>query len=601
MTTDNSIKLIYVDLFCGAGGTSTGVEKAKYRNKKCCKVVACVNHDKNAIASHKANHPDALHFNEDMRTVSMEKISDHLALARRMYPNALVVLWASLECTNFSRAKGGQPRNADSRTLAEHLYRYIAAIDPDFIQIENVQEFMSWGPLDENGKPISKLAGTDYTKWRDRIKEDYFYDFDFRILNAADYGARTSRKRFFGIFAKYGLPIVFPKPTHAKNPTKGQKKWRAVKDVLDFEDEGVSIFGRKKPLSEKTLKRIEAGVIRFVGGGKDKFMIKYNSMNQKGKYQAPGVDDPCPVVSCQNRLGLAQVNFLSKQFSGHPDSKNVSLEGPAGTVTTVDHHALVHADFIQAYYGSGDNVHSVCHPAPTVTTKDRLAYVVPDFIVNYYSGGGQLADLEKPCPAVLVKPKQSLVQCRFMDQQFGNSKPASIEAPSGAITANPKYNLVSCEPWIMDTSFSNIGGSINDPSRVITANRKYHYLMNPQFNSSGGSVDNPAFTLIARMDKMPPYLVSTETGHFAIEVYESDSPMTKRLKVIMAMYGIVDIKMRMLKIPELKQIMGFPKDYVLIGTKAEQKKYIGNAVETTMACALSEALVEKLEELGIAA
>nr|WP_129732315.1 DNA cytosine methyltransferase [Parabacteroides goldsteinii] len=601
MTTDNSIKLIYVDLFCGAGGTSTGVEKAKYRNKKCCKVVACVNHDKNAIASHKANHPDALHFNEDMRTVSMEKISDHLALARRMYPNALVVLWASLECTNFSRAKGGQPRNADSRTLAEHLYRYIAAIDPDFIQIENVQEFMSWGPLDENGKPISKLAGTDYTKWRDRIKEDYFYDFDFRILNAADYGARTSRKRFFGIFAKYGLPIVFPEPTHAKNPAKGQKKWRAVKDVLDFEDEGVSIFGRKKPLSEKTLKRIEAGVIRFVGGGKDKFMIKYNSMNQKGKYQAPGVDDPCPVVSCQNRLGLAQVNFLSKQFSGHPDSKNVSLEGPAGTVTTIDHHALVHADFIQAYYGSGDNVHSVCHPAPTVTTKDRLAYVVPDFIVNYYSGGGQLADLEKPCPAVLVKPKQSLVQCRFMDQQFGNSKPASIEAPSGAITANPKYNLVSCEPWIMDTSFSNIGGSINDPSRVITANRKHHYLMNPQFNSSGGSVDNPAFTLIARMDKMPPYLVSTETGHFAIEIYESDSPMTKRLKVIMAMYGIVDIKMRMLKIPELKQIMGFPKDYVLIGTKAEQKKYIGNAVETTIACALSEALVEKLEELGIAA
>lgn len=637
MTTDNSIKLIYMDLFCGAGGTSTGVEKAKFKNKKCCKVVACVNHDKNAIASHKANHPDALHFNEDMRTVSMEKISDHLALARRMYPNALVVLWASLECTNFSRAKGGQPRNADSRTLAEHLYRYIAAIDPDFIQIENVQEFMSWGPLDENGKPVSKLAGTDYIKWRDRIKEDYFYDFDYRILNAANYGARTSRKRFFGIFAKYGLPIVFPEPTHAKNPTKGQKKWRAVKDVLDFEDEGVSIFGRKKPLSEKTLKRVEAGVIRFVGGGKDKFMIKYNSMNQKGKYLAPEVEEPCPVVSCQNPLGVAQINFLSKQFSGHPDSKNVSLEGPAGAITTIDHHALVqtdflqkyysgnpetmvcsvenpsptlrtkdgvsliHTEFIQAYYGSGDNVHSVSHPAPTVTTKDRLAYVVPDFIVNNYSGGGQLTDLEKPCSAVLVKPKQSLIQCRFMDQQFGNSKPTTIDAPSGAITANPKYNLVSCEPWIMDTSFSNIGGSINDPSRVITANRKHHYLMNPQFNSSGCSVDNPAFTLIARMDKMPPYLVSTETGHLAIEIYESDSPMTKRLKEIMAMYGIIDIKMRMLKIPELKQIMGFPKDYVLIGTKAEQKKYIGNAVETTMACALSEALVEKLEELGIAA
>lgn len=636
MTTDTSIKLIYVDLFCGAGGTSTGVERARHENAKCCKVEICVNHDKNAIASHKANHPDALHFNEDMRTVPMSKITEHLELSRRRFPNALVVLWASLECTNFSRAKGGQPRDADSRTLGEHLYRYIDAIDPDFIQIENVEEFMSWGPLDENGKPVSKLAGTDYLKWRDRI-QDYLYDFDYRILNAADYGARTSRKRFFGIFAKYGLPIIFPEPTHAKKPTKDRKKWRPVKDVLDFGDEGKSIFGRKKPLSEKTLMRIKSGVIKFVGGGKENFMIKYNSMNQNGKYQAPSVDDPCPVVSCQNRLGLAKVNFLSKQFSGHPESKNISTESPAGAITTVDHHALVqahflqkyysgnpdsmvcsvespsptirtkdgvslvNADFIQAYYGSGDNVYSVDRPAPTVTTKDRLAYVAPEFIVNSYSGGGQLADLGNPCPAVLVKPKQSLIQCKFMDQQFGCSKPVSLDAPAGAITTNPKYNLVSCEPWIMDTNFGNVGGSINDPNRVITANRKHHYLMNPQFNSAGGSVDNPCFTLIARMDKMPPYLVTTETGQLAIEIYESDSPLTKELKQIMAMYGIIDIKMRMLKIPELKQIMGFPKDYVLIGTKAEQKKYIGNAVETTMACVLSEALVAKLIELEIAA
>lgn len=161
---------------------------------------------------------------------------------------AKVVLWASLECTNFSRAKGGQPRDADSRTLAEHLFRYIEALTPDYIQIENVEEFMSWGDLDENGKPISRDKGRLYTTWVDNVKA-YGYKFDHRILNAADYGAYTSRKRFFGIFAKPYLPIVWPKPTHSK--TGGGDlfgslaKWKPVKEVLDFADEGESIFNRK--------------------------------------------------------------------------------------------------------------------------------------------------------------------------------------------------------------------------------------------------------------------------------------------------------------------------------------------------------------------
>jgi len=149
-------------------------------------------------------------------------------------------------------------------------------------------------------------------------------------------------------------------------------------------------------------------------------------------------------------------------------------------------------------------------------------------------------------------------------------------------------------PWVMNTNFHNVGSSVEDPSPVITANRKYHYLVNPQFNSKGGSIENPCFTLIARMDKMPPYLVCTEQG-VAIEVYEDDTPMTRKIKEFMAMYSITDIKMRMLKIPELKAIMGFPKDYVLKGTQSEQKKFIGNAVEVNMSRCLCEALAERLE------
>ena len=501
----NQIKLLYIDLFCGAGGTSTGVEYAQLHGEKCAKVIACVNHDPNAILSHAANHPDTLHFTEDIRTLDLTELVEHLQKMKKQYPDAFVVLWASLECTNFSRAKGGQPRDADSRTLAEHLFRYIEAIRPNWIQIENVEEFMMWGELDENGKPVSKDQGSDYLRWVHKV-QSYGYDFDWRILNAADFGAYTSRKRFFGQFAQKGFPIAFPIPTYAKNGDEGglfscYHKWKPVREVLDFADEGESIFGRKKPLCEKTLERIYAGLIKFVAGMSQKdfaaFIVKYNSMNSSGHYTAPSIDEPCPTVACQNRLGIAQVSFLSKQFSGNPGDKNISVDGPAGTITTKDHHALVGAEFMSQYYGNGFNT-SVDDPSPTVTTKDRI----------------------------------SLIRC---------------------------------------------------------------FLMNPQFTSKGGSVDKPCFTLIARMDKMPPYLVCTEQGKVGIAIFEDDSNMTRKIKDFMAIYNIVDIKMRMLKVSELKKIMGFPEDYVLIGTQSEQKKFIGNAVEVNMSRVLCEALCQKLE------
>lgn len=548
------IKLLYIDLFCGAGGTSTGVENARYAGEQCAKVIACVNHDSNAIASHAANHPAALHFTEDIRTLALSPLVAHVERMKNIYPDAQVVLWASLECTNFSKAKGGQPRDADSRTLAEHLFRYIEAINPDYIQIENVEEFMSWGDMDENGKPLSKDKGRCYERWKRNVKK-YGYDFDWRILNAADYGAYTTRKRFFGIFAKRGLPIVFPEPTHCKEGKSDMfgklEKWSPVKEVLDFSDEGESIFTRKKPLAEKTLERIYAGLIKFVAGGKDAFISRYNTVRPQDT--CTSIEEPVGVVTTANRFAKVQVSFLSKQYSGHPESKNISVEEPAGTITCKDHHA-----FVSAYYGNGHN-HSVEQPAPTVTTKDRLA----------------------------------LINSVFIDNQYGTGKPTSLEQPVGTVTTVPKFNMVCCKPWIMNTAFSNVGSSIEQPSQTITANRKWHYLMNPQFASAGGSVNNPCFTLIARMDKMPPYLVAAEEG-IGIRINPEDSPMTAKIKEFMALYGIIDIKMRMLRIAELKKIMGFPEDYVLIGPQADQKKFIGNAVEVNMARVLCEAICKEI-------
>ena len=525
------MKLLYIDLFCGAGGTSTGVENARYDGRQCAKVIACVNHDANAIASHAANHPDALHFTEDIRTLELSPLVAHTESMRRLYPDAFVVLWASLECTNFSKAKGGQPRDADSRTLAEHLFRYIEALKPDYIQIENVEEFMSWGDLDENGKPISKDAGRLYLKWVNSVCR-YGYRFAYRLLNAADYGAYTSRRRFFGIFAKEYLPIAFPEPTHSKEGSAGLfgslQRWKPVRDVLDLTDEGESIFKRKKPLADATLERIYAGLVKFVAGGKDAFLVKWNSMSRSGKYNAPDIDAPCPTVATQNRLGVAHVSFLSKYYGGSPEGKNISIDEPAGTITTRDHHS-----FITAYYGNGNN-HSIDAPAPTLTTKDRLA---------------------------------------FVDMQYWNGTPKGIDVPAGTITTNPKHCLITC---------------------------KHSFLMNPQYKSAGGSIDKPCLTLIARMDKMPPYVIQTETGGYHTAIYTAtDSPATIKIKQFMAIYGIVDITMRMLRIDELKLIMGFPANYILVGTQADQKKFIGNAVEVNMARVLCEALCKKLIDTDV--
>lgn len=502
------IRFLYIDLFCGAGGTSTGVEAARLHGEQVAKVIACVNHDANAIASHAANHPDALHFVEDIRTLNLDRLLAHVEVSRKQYPAARVVLWASLECTNFSIAKGGQSRDADSRTLAEHLFRYIDALRPDYIQIENVKEFMTWGPLAVKvveashghgaycplkiktvgqGKhkrrtiapvwvPDATRRGEDYHRWVACICKDGGYRFDHRILDSADFGAYTSRRRFFGIFAAGQLPIVFPTPTHTKKPAPNlfdvRAKWRPVRDVLDLHDEGASIFGRKKPLVDATFERIYAGLVKFVAGGKEAFMVKYNSMSQSGKYVAPGIDDPCPTVAVQSRLGVAKACFLAKHFSGSPADRAISIDGPAHAITTVDHHALVSGNFLTAYYGNGYNS-PVEAPAPTVTTKDRFQ---------------------------LVRP-------RFLNMQYGNGCTASVELPAGTVTPTPKHHLVTyC---------------------AETPPRKGRYLLNPQFASAGAPIDRPCFTLIARMDKRPPSIVTTENDvqHLAPFIRrEGDTP-----------------------------------------------------------------------------
>ena len=240
-------------------------------------------------------------------------------------------------------------------------------------------------------------------------------------------------------------------------------------------------------------------------------------------------------------------------YSGAPWRKNFSIDRPAHTVTTVDHHNM-----LTAYYGNGYNS-SVEEPAGTVTTKDRFA----------------------------------LVTSKFIDQQYGMSKPVGIEQPAGTLTANPKLNVVSAQ-WLMDTQFKNTGCTLKNPCPTITANQKHFYLMNPQFSNKGGSIERPCFTLIARMDKMLPYLIETTSGNVEIRINPEDTEIMIQLKTLCNTHGIIDIRMRMLLIEELLRIQGFGDKYILKGTKADMKKFIGNAVECTQAEALATSIARSV-------
>lgn len=519
-------ELLIIDLFCGAGGVTTGFEKVPG-----CKVIIGINHDQKAIESHAANHPETIHFIEDIRHVNMRKLSKIVNEHRRLYPFAKVVLHASMECIEFSKAKGGKPKNPDSRSLAEHMPRYIKAINPDFFSIENVTEFAKWGPLDENNKPIKSECGVFYNQWVEEIKE-LGYHYKSANLKASDYGAFTIRERLFGVFYKKQHEFNFPKPTHTKYPEKNPslKKWKAVRNVLDLDKKGKSIFNRKKPLSENTLERIYVGLVKF-------------ARNE---------------------------HFIQKYYSGCPNENTKSIDGPAGALTTIDHHSIVSADFLLKYNSTNGKtgIHippSVDDPSPTIATQNRLGVVSAEFIASYYGNGDNVSKLDSPSPTIPTKDRHSLINVDFISSSFSNGdNNKSIDQPAPSITTVPKENIVDVE-----------------------------FILNPQWGIGGSrSVDDPCFTLIARMDKAPPYFVSIENGIFSVKIEPLDSPYTVKIKQFMQENGIIDIKMRMFFIYEMLAIQGFPKDYKLEGTQTQQKKFVGNSVETTVMSAIAKEILK---------
>ena len=356
------MKSLIIDCFAGGGGASVGIEMALGRP-----VDIAINHDPQAIRMHKVNHPDTLHLTEDIFKVDLQRYvkGRHVAL-----------MWASPDCTSHSKAKGGQPRKSGLRILPWAVYKHAKEILPDVIIMENVEEIQQWGPLDENGHPIKERLGEDYKKFISAMK-GLGYIFDSRELVAADYGAPTTRKRWYAIFRRDGKDIVWPEQTHFKD---SEPKWKQCGEYIDWSDLGKSIFDRPKPLADATQKRIANGIRKYILESepyvvRDKraaaFIIQYHGEQKAGDARGQLLSEPIKTIDTSNRYGLVTA-FITKFYKS---GIGQGCDEPLHTITTSPGHFGLVSAFLIKYYGSGGSCQTIDRPLDTITTKDRFGLV----------------------------------------------------------------------------------------------------------------------------------------------------------------------------------------------------------------------------------
>ncbi|GHB30817.1 DNA cytosine methyltransferase [Salinicola rhizosphaerae] len=444
---------LVVDNFAGGGGASEGIEQALGRP-----VDLAINHDAAAIATHTANHPCSAHAVADVWDINPDEATNGQPVG---------LCWFSPDCRHHSKAKGGRPVSKSVRGLAWVAARWAARVKPRVIILENVEEFLDWGPLIKNAKgqlvPDPARKGQTFRGFVRALKR-HGYDVDWRILRACDYGTPTIRKRLFLIARRDGLPINWPKPTHGdpKSPAVQRGKlpaYRTAAECIDWSIPCPSIFGRKRKLAENTMKRIAKGVMRYVVQAEQPFIVTCNhggpafrgqSLLEPMKtvtaaYDAHGIvvphitkfrsgavghrlDEPMHTITANANVSRPGVNpggcapigvvsaFLAKHFTGVIGD---SLTNPVPTITATDHNALVAASMV-SLKGSERGGRDIAEPMPTVCAGGTHAAAVAAFLAPYYgSGSGETGrDLNAPAPTITTKDRFQLVTVTIDGEQY---------------------------------------------------------------------------------------------------------------------------------------------------------------------------------------
>jgi DNA (cytosine-5)-methyltransferase 1 len=398
------------DLFCGGGGTSTGLLRAADELGMTVELTA-VNHWDTAIATHRLNHPDVQHYNSDL-----ERLDPRVAVSS----GRLRLLVASPECTHFSRARGGVPMSKQSRASAKYILKWIKALDQvDDVLLENVPEFMEWGPLHRQcscgagpdikkkhakeclyATPIASRKGEYFLRFI-RTLEANGYAVKWRVLNAANYGDATTRERLFIIARRGGVPVTYPEPTHSERPLDmfyGGKSWTPAEKIIDWTVKGQSIFNRKKPLVPNTMRRIVEGLKRFGG---EVFLL-----GQQSGGAPRHVKKPIPTVTSSGKVQLVQPYIVEYHNGKGSESRVRSVHKPIPTIDTSNRFALAEPYLMQM--DNGGKVRSLKKPMPTITSADAFAMAEP-YLVEYYGTGGAHS-VKRPLKTQTGKDRFGLVQ-----------------------------------------------------------------------------------------------------------------------------------------------------------------------------------------------
>ena len=544
---------LIIDNFSGGGGASTAMEVAMGRE-----VDIAINHDADAIAMHKANHPNTEHFIEDVWEVDPEKA----AAGRPVF-----AAWFSPDCKHFSRAAGRTPKNKNIRGLAWVVIRWASLPEwqrPRVIFLENVAEFQEWSPVTKDGRIDRRYRkGSTYRKFLKKLRT-LGYSVETKLLKADDYGAGTIRKRLFMVARYDGADIVWPKPTHG-DPKKypNRKPWVPAHEIIDWTIPCPSIFDRKRPLAENTQRRIAAGLKKFVIDNPDPFIVKVN--HAYPQFRGQSIHEPLQTVTSKNGYGLVSP-IIDRQFG---TSRGASVETPLGTVMTqgAGKSAVVTPTLIQMGYGEREGqaprVLDLEKPIGTVTAGGNKFAVAAPMIqhVAHTSKKQGCMPADEPLRTITARPKGGslAVTTAFMAQHNTGVVGRSAEAPVSTILS------AGCHQQPVEVELAPDGTEAADRAAEVHA-----FLLKFYGSKQGGcDIEEPLHTV-------------TTKDRFGIVVIEGQK------------YRIVDIGMRMLTPRELFRAMGFPEDYdILEGelSKAKQVAKAGNAVSPHPAIALARANV----------
>lgn len=551
---------LFVDNFAGGGGASTGIELAIGRN-----VDIAINHDPDAIAMHRANHPNTKHYCEDVWEVDPVEACNG---------KPVTLAWFSPDCKHFSRAKGGKPADKNIRGLAWVAVKWAYLVRPSVIMLENVPEIQTWGPLGKDNRPIKERAGetfdgfikalstgisTDHPAFQEMCEalsiswesemamalvKGLGYDIQFRTLRSCDYGAPTTRQRFYMIARCDGRKIVWPKPTHGQKNSadvkSGKKKpYHTAAECIDWSIPAQSIFERDRPLAENTLRRIARGIRRFVIDNPEPFIVTVNHGGDN--FRGQSINEPLQTVTAKHGYGIVTPTIMCN----NENNVGARVDSPLPTVTTGNRNFLVAPTLIQYHSETSKEEvrgQEVDQPIMTIDTAPRYALSCAHIMKNY--GGGYTGAGSK------------------------------VDAPLDTVTATDHNSLVTAHIMTMRNHMD--GQPVDEPLGTITAGTTHHlevqaFLLKYYGNGTANSVNEPLDTVTAR-------------DRFALVTIHGEE------------YIITDIRMRMLQPRELFNAQGFPEDYIIdhdadgkVYPKVKQVARCGNAVTPPVPAALVRA------------